>query len=293
MTNVLITGAYGQLGSELKKLAPQYTQFTYFFTDVDTLDICNKQAILQFCIDNSIHFILNCAAYTAVDKAEEEEQHSLCYAINAEAVKNLGEVASQIGANIIHISTDYVFDGKAYLPYTEDITTNPQSLYGKSKLLGEQWLMKSCAHALIIRTSWLYSTFGNNFVKTMIKLGTERTDLKVIFDQIGTPTYAADLANTMLTIVAKSTEKATNYVPGIYHFSNEGVCSWYDFTIAIHALYGISTCNVLPIESKEYPTKAPRPHYSVLNKQKIKSTFDITIPHWQTSLANCIGKLKT
>jgi dTDP-4-dehydrorhamnose reductase len=292
MTNVLITGAYGQLGSELKKIAPKYAQHTYFFTDVDTLDICNKQAILKFCIDNSINYILNCAAYTAVDKAEEEEQQSLCYAINAEAVKHLGEVASQIGASIIHISTDYVFDGKSYIPYTEDVTTNPHSLYGKSKLLGEQWLMKSCSHAIIIRTSWLYSTFGNNFVKTMIKLGTERTQLNVIFDQIGTPTYAADLAEVMLEIISKIDNQDNANTSGIYHFSNEGVCSWYDFTIAIHALFGITTCNVLPIESKEYPTKAPRPHYSVLNKHKIKATFGITIPHWQTSLTHCIAILK-
>ncbi len=291
MKNVLVTGSYGQLGSEIKSIANKYPSFHFLFTDVDTLDICNKQAITDYCTQHAVDYILNCAAYTAVDKAEDADQQALCYAINAEAVKNLGEVAEERGCKIIQISTDYVFDGTNYMPYTEDMSTNPQSVYGNTKLKGEELLMQACTQAIVIRTSWLYSTFGNNFVKTMIKLGTERSQLNVIFDQIGTPTYAADLADTMLTILQKTNENQVQFTPGIYHYSNEGVCSWYDFTIAIHSISGITQCKTLPIESKEYPTKAPRPHYSVLNKHKIKSTFSIEIPHWNESLARCIGRM--
>jgi dTDP-4-dehydrorhamnose reductase len=289
MKKVLVTGSYGQLGSELQQIAPQMKDVEFVFTDADTLDICNKEAIEQFVANKSFDFIVNCAAYTAVDKAEEDEEK--CFAINCEAVRNIGEVAASNGIKVIHISTDYVFDGTAHTPYTENVKINPKTVYGRSKALGEDDLKRVCLDAVIIRTSWLYSTFGNNFVKTMLKLGQERDELKVVFDQIGTPTNAADLAAAILQIIDKTIENENAFKTGVYHFSNEGVCSWYDFTIAIHRLAGIN-CNVLPIESKEYPAKTPRPFYSVLNKSKIKKTFGITIPHWESSLKICVEKLE-
>ncbi len=288
MKKVLVTGSYGQLGSELRQIAPQMKDVDFVFTDADTLDICDKEAIEQFVIGKSFDFIVNCAAYTAVDKAEEDEEK--CFAINSEAVRNIGEVAASNGIKVIHVSTDYVFDGTAHTPYTENEKINPKTVYGRSKALGEADLKRVCLDAVIIRTSWLYSVYGNNFVKTMLKLGQERDELKVVFDQIGTPTNAADLAAAILQIIEKTIENENAFKTGVYHFSNEGVCSWYDFTIAIHRLAGI-TCNVLPIESKEYPAKAPRPFYSVLNKSKIKKTFGLTIPHWESSLKNCLAKL--
>ena len=288
MKKVLVTGSYGQLGSELQQIAPQMKDVEFVFTDADTLDICNKEAIEQFVAKKSFDFIVNCAAYTAVDKAEEDEEK--CFAINCEAVRNIGEVAASNGIKVIHISTDYVFDGTAHTPYTENVKINPKTVYGKSKALGEEDLKRVCLDAVIIRTSWLYSTFGNNFVKTMLKLGQERDELKVVFDQVGTPTNAADLAAAILQIIGKTIENENAFKTGVYHFSNEGVCSWYDFTIAIHRLAGIN-CNVLPIESNEYPAKTPRPFYSVLNKSKIKKTFGLTIPHWESSLKNCVEKL--
>ena len=285
MKNILITGSYGQLGNEINVLSKGYPQFNFLFTDVDSLDICNKQAIEEFCTTNKVNYILNCAAYTAVDKAEEIDQQAICERINAQAVKNIGEVGSQIGAKIIHISTDYVFDGTNYIPYTEDMKTCPTSVYGKTKLEGENLLKSVCKQAIIIRTSWLYSSFGNNFVKTMIKVGKEKSDLNVIFDQIGTPTYAADLADSMLQIIDSG-----KFVPGIYHFSNEGVCSWYDFTKMIFKLAHVE-CEVLPIESKDYAVRTPRPHYSVLNKSKLKSTYNQTIPYWMDGLERCLHVL--
>lgn len=288
MKKVLVTGSYGQLGNEIQQIAPQMKDVEFVFTDADTLDICNKEAIEEFVANKSFDFIVNCAAYTAVDKAEEDEEK--CFAINCEAVRNIGEVAASHGIKVIHISSDYVFDGTAHTPYTEDIKINPKTVYGKSKALGEADLKRVCLDAVIIRTSWLYSAYGNNFVKTMIKLGNERDELKVVFDQIGTPTNAADLASTILQIIGQTIENENAFKTGVYHFSNEGVCSWYDFTIAIHRLAGIN-CNVLPIESKEYPAKTPRPSYSVLNKSKIKKTFGIAIPHWEKSLQSCVEKL--
>ena len=286
MTNILITGAYGQLGSELNVASEKFPQFNYFFTDADTLNICDKEAINDFVVKNKIGYILNCAAYTAVDKAEIDSE--LCYKINRDAVRNLGEVATANNAAVIHVSTDYVFNGQNFKPYTEEDEVCPQSVYGESKLAGEQALMSVCADAAIVRTSWLYSNFGNNFVKTMIRLGNERDSLGVIFDQIGTPTYAADLAETMLKMVAFAEEKA--FASGIYHFSNEGVCSWYDFAKKIHRMAAVH-CKVNPIETTDYPTPAARPHYSVLNKKKIKTTFGIEIPHWEESLSECVAKL--
>ncbi len=285
---ILVTGSNGQLGSELQQLAPTMDGMDFLFTDVDTLDICNKVAIEEFLANQPVDFIINCAAYTAVDKAEDDIEQ--CYAINRDAVRNLGEVAASIGCKVIHVSTDYVFNGKAYRPYTEDMQIAPNTIYGKSKAEGEEELLRVCMDAVILRTSWLYSAFGNNFVKTMLKLGKERETLSVIYDQIGTPTYAADLAVVILEIVRQAIEDESTFKTGTYHFSNEGVCSWYDFAVAIHRLAGI-TCDVRPIESSAYPAKAPRPFYSVLNKAKLKATFHIPIAHWQDSLGKCIAIL--
>jgi len=284
MKTILITGSKGQLGNEMQQAATRYPQFNYIYTDVDELDICDKVALDAFVKTNSVNFIVNCAAYTAVDKAEDDVE--LCYKINSDAVRNIGEVAASNSIKVVHVSTDYVFDGTNHIPYTEIQEVSPATVYGKSKLAGEEALLESCKDSVIIRTAWLYSSFGNNFVKTMIKLGTERDSLNVIFDQIGSPTYAADLAEAIMKVI--SSEK---FVAGIYHFSDEGVCSWYDFTKTIHKIAGI-TCNVQPIESKDFPARTPRPHYSVLNKAKIKSTYGITIPHWEESLEKCIKILQ-
>ena len=284
MTTILITGSHGQLGNEVQQAAKHFPAFKFIYTDVEDLDICDKVALNAFVKANAVNVIVNCAAYTAVDKAEDDVD--LCYKINAEAVRNIGEVAHQNGLKVVHVSTDYVFDGTNYMPYSEDQAVSPNTVYGKSKLAGEQALMETCKQSVILRTAWLYSSFGNNFVKTMIRLGKEKDFIPVIFDQIGSPTYAADLADTILKILSHET-----FVPGLYHFSDEGVCSWYDFTKTIHRIAGI-TCDVRPIETKDYPARTPRPHYSVLNKAKIKSIYGIIIPHWEESLERCIGLLK-
>ena len=284
MKNILITGANGQLGNEMRVLSVAYPEYTYFFTDVAELNICDKQAVLDFVKANDIHVIVNCAAYTAVDKAEENVE--LCTMLNADAVSYLAEAAEANQAEFIQISTDYVFDGTAHVPYKETELTCPNSVYGSTKLAGERNALTRCSRAMIIRTAWLYSTFGNNFVKTMIGLGKEHESLGVIFDQVGTPTYARDLASAIFVAIRQGVE------PGIYHFSNEGVCSWYDFTKAIHRLAGITACRVNPLHTEEYPTPAKRPHYSVLDKTKIKNTYHIEIPHWMDSLQSCIAELE-
>ncbi len=226
---------------------------------------------------------MNCAAFTAVDKAESNVD--LCRLLNATAPAYLASAMEQRNGWFIQISTDYVFDGTNHKPYTEDEPTCPDSVYGSTKLEGEQQALRLCSKTMIIRTAWLYSPFGNNFVKTMIRLGKEKQQLGVIFDQIGTPTYAADLANVIMTAINKG------IVPGIYHFSNEGVTSWYDFTKAIHRIADITSCQVSPLHTAEYPTPASRPHYSVLDKTKIKDTYNIEIPYWEESLAKCIERL--
>ena len=281
--NILITGCNGQLGNEMQLLEKENPQHTYFNTDVAELDITNQQAIETFVAENAIDGIVNCAAYTAVDKAEDNEE--LCQLLNAEAPAYLAHAIGKRGGWMIQISTDYVFDGTNHTPYTEDEDTCPNSVYGKTKLVGELNVQKLCERSMIIRTAWLYSTFGNNFVKTMIRLGKEKPELGVIFDQIGTPTYARDLARVIMTAINKG------IVPGIYHFSNEGVISWYDFTKAIHRLAGITSCHVRPLHTAEYPTPAARPHYSVLDKTKIKQTYGIEVPYWEESLSECIAKL--
>jgi dTDP-4-dehydrorhamnose reductase len=283
MKRIVVTGSNGQLGNELKVASQLYPGVQFYFTDIAELDICDEKAVAAFFEVNSIDLVINCAAYTAVDRAEEEPE--LCYRINRDAVGILGAAANQYNAGMIHVSTDYVFNGEHHVPYNETDPVQPASVYGKSKLAGEEELLRVKPDAVIVRTSWLYSSFGANFVKTMLKLGSERDELKVVFDQVGSPTYAADLASALLTIAMKGAA-----IPGIYHYSNEGVCSWYDFTLSILAKAGL-TCRVVPIESHEYPAKTPRPHYSVLNKAKIKSVYDITIPHWEDGLNRCLSAL--
>ena len=282
--NILVTGANGQLGNEMQVLARENLQHTYFFTDVQELDICDEQAVYAYVSEHKIDIIVNCAAYTAVDKAEDNVE--LCDKLNNIAPGYLARAAQANGAAMIQVSTDYVFDGTAHIPYTEEEPTCPASVYGSTKLAGEQNVMDHCEKAMVIRTAWLYSIYVNNFVKTMIRLGQERDSLGVIFDQIGTPTYANDLAQAIFAAINKGV------VGGIYHFSDEGVCSWYDFTIAIHRLAGIASCKVKPLHTADYPAKAPRPHYSVLDKTKIKDTFGIEIPHWEESLKRCINQLR-
>jgi dTDP-4-dehydrorhamnose reductase len=281
--NILVTGCNGQLGNEMQLLEKQHPEYTYFNTDVQELDITDQDAIERFVEENRIDGIVNCAAYTAVDKAEDNEE--LCQLLNAEAPAYLAYAIGRRGGWMIQISTDYVFDGTNHTPYVETDDTCPNSVYGRTKLVGEFNVQKLCERSMIIRTAWLYSTFGNNFVKTMLRLGREKKVLGLIFDQIGTPTYARDLAVAIFAAIGQGVE------PGIYHFSNEGVISWYDFTKAIHRIAGITTCHVRPLHTAEYPTPAARPHYSVLDKTKIKQTYGIEIPYWEESLKECIIKL--
>lgn len=282
--NILITGCNGQLGNEMQLLARENLQHRYFFTDVEELDITDQEAVEAFVKFNAIDCVVNCAAYTAVDKAEENEQ--LCDLLNNVAPGYLAKAVGKRGGMMVQVSTDYVFDGTNHTPYVETDPTCPDSVYGRTKLAGEQSVMENCANSIVIRTAWLYSTFGNNFVKTMIRLGKEKESLGVIFDQVGTPTYARDLAVAIYAAINKGV------APGVYHFSNEGVTSWYDFTKAIHRIAGITTCDVRPLHTGEYPTLAKRPHYSVLDKTKIKQTFGIEVPYWEDSLRECIQRLE-
>lgn len=284
---ILITGCNGQLGNEIQLLEKSNQQHDFYNTDVSELDITNRQAIVNFVEQNKIDGIINCAAYTAVDKAESNAE--LCTKLNSVAPSYLAEAIAQRGGWMIHISTDYVFDGTNHTPYKETVPTCPNSVYGSTKLEGEKAVLAKCHNSIIIRTAWLYSTFGNNFVKTMIRLGNEKSELGVIFDQIGTPTYAHDLAMAIMSIIGNLNKET--FPSGIYHFSNEGAISWYDFAKAIHRIAGISDCKVRPLHTEEYPTPACRPAYSVLDKTKIKETFNIEIPYWEESLSKCIQKL--
>lgn len=272
----LVTGSNGQLGNELKRLFGNKA----VYADKEELDITSFDDVKRFCSAHDFEAIINCAAYTAVDKAETDKE--LAEKINVLGPKNL----AMTGIPLIHISTDYVFDGTACRPYQEDDKTNPQSVYGITKLAGEKAVMEAASTAIIIRTAWLYSSFGNNFVKTMRRLGGERTELKVVFDQVGTPTYARDLAEAIVAILPQ----LKSGMKEIYHFSDEGVCSWYDFAVEIMKESGLK-CQVLPIESKDYPTPAKRPSYSVLNKAKIKRDFGLRINHWKESLLSCLKEL--
>lgn len=285
MQTILVTGANGQLGQEIAYLSPFYTEYQFIFATKSSLDITQKNALCNFCQQNKVDIIINCAAYTAVDNAESERE--LADSINHYAVQTLAFCAKEYAIKLIHISTDYVFNGQNFKPYAEEDITAPQNNYGTSKLAGEKAMQAiNPKNALIIRTSWLYSSFGSNFVKTMLRLGCERESLRVIDDQVGTPTYAANLAKTILDILPKINNSAVE----IYHYSDEGVSSWYDFAKEIMKMAKL-TCKVFPIETKNYPTAAKRPYYSILNKSKIKNDFKIDIPYWKDSLDVCLQKL--
>lgn len=284
--NILITGANGQLGSEMRLLFQESNKDSYFFTDVAELDITNLIDIGAFIKLNNINVIVNCAAYTNVDKAEDDVE--LCDLINNKAVENLAIVAKEHECILVHVSTDYVFSGKGNLPCTEEQATSPLGVYGKTKLAGEDAIRRVGCKYLIFRTAWLYSEFGNNFVKTMIRLTTEKDSLKVVFDQIGSPTYAGDLAKLIFLIIEK---RQYEQHQGIYNFSNEGVCSWYDFAKEISFIAG-TNCDIQPCHSNEFPSKVTRPAFSVLDKTKVKRDFQFEVPYWKVSLTKCINKLK-
>ena len=283
MHNILVTGGNGQLGSELKEIAPNYQDYNFLFTNVKDLDITNYFAVAGFIQSNNITVIINCAAYTAVDKAESEPE--LADAINHLAVANFSEIAKKNNIKLVHISTDYVFDGTNHKPYVETDTPNPQSVYGKTKLEGELAMQQiNPANSIIIRTSWVYSKYGNNFVKTMLHLAETRDEISVVADQIGSPTNAADLAEAILNILPQ----ISNETVELFHYSNEGVCSWYDLANAIFEIKG-QVIKVIPIDSTQYPTPAERPFYSVLNKSRIKQLYNTKIPHWRKSLIKILN----
>jgi dTDP-4-dehydrorhamnose reductase len=284
--NILITGSNGQLGNEIKDRASQFGNWNFIYKDLPELDITDYNKLEKLTSELSIDTIINCAAYTAVDLAESNQE--IAYKVNAEGAKNLAKLAKKFRLKLVHVSTDFVFDGKHHLPYKETDMSNPLSVYGRTKLEGERLVLEEYPNSIILRTAWLYSSYGANFVKTMQRLGSEREELQVIFDQVGTPTWAGDLANTILKIISQLEYGNAN--KGLYHYSNEGVASWYDFAVEIMNLSNVN-CKVLPIETEEYPTPAPRPSYSVLNKAKIKTDFNIEIPHWKISLKECINQL--
>ena len=286
MKKVLITGANGQLGTELKKTAPVFSSFAFESIDIDTLDLTDQDAVKRYFDQHRVDYLINCAAYTAVDKAETEPEKA--FLINAEVPGMLQEICAGNRCRMIHLSTDYVFDGQACLPYVEADITAPQSVYAKSKLAGELEVMKNPDN-IIIRTSWLYAAKGANFLNTMLRLGKERESLNVVFDQIGTPTSAADLANAILS-VCDQIDSGNKEAGGIYHYSNEGVCSWYDFAVEIMEVAGLK-CTINPITSHQYPSPVKRPAYSVLNKTKIKAAFRLEIPHWKKSLGKVIKSI--
>ena len=282
--NILITGANGQLGSELRGVLEEKMPGITTYIDYQDLDLTDRAEVERWFAGREFTHIVNCAAYTAVDRAEEES--GKCAAVNTDAVENLARIAADRDIKMIHISTDYVFDGHAYRPYTESDKVNPTSQHGSPKRKGETALRAPVPDSIVIRTAWLYSPFGNNFVKTMLRIGRERGAIKVVADQIGTPTYALDLANAIVSILSDH-----RWVGGIYHFTDEGVASWYDFAVAIHRIAGSENVKISPIPSADYPTPATRPFYSVLDKSRIKATYGIKIPHWETSLRHCLQRL--
>lgn len=287
MTTILVTGASGQLGSEIRERSTRYSGYEFIFTDAAELDITDAAATASFVAANSPSWVLNCAAYTAVDKAEDEEQ--LATAINARGVENLVNAIQGTDCRLIHISTDYIFDGTSPVPYSEDDIPSPASAYGRSKLAGEKAAMR-WPDTIIIRTSWLYSSYGNNFVKTILRKAGTAQSINVVFDQAGSPTYAADLAAAILDIISGVIRNSHNFVPGIFNYSDEGVCSWFDLASEIIEEAG-SPCKVIPVRSSAYPSKVKRPAYSVLDKTRIRECYNLTIPHWRTSLINCISKI--
>ncbi len=287
---ILITGAQGQLGNEFRFLAFTHPDFRFIYTDVADLDITKPKAVMNFFAKNTPQYVINCAAYTAVDKAETDVK--LATRINVNGARNLAKAAQAHGATMIHISTDYVYHNTQNTPFKEGDRVSPKGVYAKTKLRGDLATLKFCEKALVIRTSWVYGVYGHNFAKTMLRLGKERPSLNVVFDQIGTPTNARDLAKAILNIIKKIENKESDpqILRGVYHYSNEGVTSWYDFTKAIFEIRGIE-CQVNPIESSQYPTPAQRPPFSVLNKNKIKEAFGIEIPHWIDSLKTVLKEL--
>ncbi len=286
---IIVTGSKGQLGRSIQELSSDYPALSFVFTDIEELDICDPVQVDTFFAKEKPSLVVNCAAYTAVDKAEKEAV--LAEKLNHHAVANLACTCKKSGAKLIHISTDYLFDGNKSTPYHERDIVRPQSVYGISKLEGETAILRTEIKSIIIRTSWLYSAYGTNFVKTMLRLGRERDELGIVSDQVGTPTYAGDLAKVLLDILQITASDSKRFVTGIYHYSNEGVASWYDFTKAIFEYFPDITCKVNPIDTAAYPTPATRPAYSVLNKSKIKTTFGIKIPYWRDSLKFCLIKL--
>ena len=285
MKKILVTGANGQLGNEMRRLGA-VSPNEYIFTDVAELDITDKAAVMAFTEQNNVNIIVNCAAYTNVDKAEDDE--ATAELINSTAVRNLAEAMKAVDGTLFHVSTDYVFGSEGNTPRTEDMPTNPLGVYGQTKLRGEQAIAEVGAKAIIIRTAWLYSEFGNNFLKTMLRLTAEKESLNVVFDQVGSPTYAGDLALAIFSIIEGEVYEGNE---GVYHFSNEGVCSWYDFATEIAAAAGHDNCKVQPCHSNEFPSKVTRPPFSVLDKTKIKTTFGIEIPHWRDSMLYCMQRL--
>ncbi|MDE6391920.1 MAG: dTDP-4-dehydrorhamnose reductase [Muribaculaceae bacterium] len=285
MKKILVTGCNGQLGSSLRREFDNDPDVEAIYTDYDTLDITDREAVEKYIGENRFDIIVNCAAYTAVDKAETDA--ILAAALNTGAVGNLAEAAVKSGAKVIHISTDYVFSGQSFRPYEENDEPYPQGIYGRTKLEGEALLTSFCQNAMIIRTAWLYSEFGKNFVKTMLQLAETRPEINVVADQIGSPTYAGDLAEAIHSVISSD-----KWIPGIYHYTDEGVASWYDFTKAIFEITGNSV-KVNPIPTSAYPTPARRPLYSVLSKTKIKNTYGLDIPYWRDSLRKCLDAIKT
>ncbi len=288
MAGILITGANGQLGNELREISKQYYGYDFVFTDIDTLDISDASATRNFIENLKPDWIVNCAAYNLVDKAESEPDAAM--RINSTAVKNITDAINSTSCRFIHISTDYVYGSKCNVPCSEEVTSDPESAYALSKLSGEQMALIH-PFSMVIRTSWLYSSYGANFVKTMLKYGRERESLKVVFDQTGTPTYAADLADAIMKIISGVIRNQFAFKPGIYNYSNEGVCTWFDFATEIIKESGLN-CRVLPVLSKDFPQAAKRPSYSVMDKTKIKENYNLEIPHWRTSMVKCLEKIK-
>ncbi len=285
---IIVTGANGQVGQELQVLSASYSAFTFVFTDTDNMPINDEAAVEKMFAAHRPAYCLNCAAYTAVDKAETEQE--LAFSVNAEGARILAVACKSHNTRFIHISTDYVFDGQSPSPYKEDAPTDPINQYGASKLKGEQLSQQANPDSIIIRTAWVYSSFGKNFVKTMMKLMQDRSAISVVNDQVGAPTYAADLAACMMHIVTKTQASTANWHAGMYHYSNEGRISWYDFAVAIKELTG-SACTVNGIPSEQYPTPAKRPSFSLLDTSKVRQTFQVTIPEWKESLQKCIKLL--
>jgi dTDP-4-dehydrorhamnose reductase len=283
MKKIIILGANGQLGNEFRQLEKDFPSFKFFFYDVAEMDIMQKDLVDRGISEVKPDFVVNCAAYTAVDKAETDKE--LAYAINSDAIKNIAAACVTHSVKLIHISTDYVFDGEASKPYTEDSPVNPSSIYGLSKLEGEKGALQTAENAIVIRTAWVYSVYGNNFVKTMLRLMSTKPEISVVADQFGSPTYAHDLAVAIMQIISEG-----KWVPGIYHFTNEGMINWFDFASEIKNISGLS-CTIHPITTEQYPTPAKRPKYSVLDKTKIQKTFNIKLRDWKESLQDCLNKM--